>query len=385
MTPTTHLPPLSEKNRRRFFISLVLIFSIAVPLMVFYAIGYRFDFNGDIQNIKAVGGLYIASGISDGVMYVDEKRVDNMRIFRSAAYIQNLEEGVHEVHIQRDGLYTWVKDLPVFAHLVTEAESFNMPVRPQIRIATEWVDNAGRGVLFESATTTHFAFASSTVSYVLAPGSATTTFTRDIEHTYVASLFASSTQETEMLRQLKLLQEQQSERFNFSSATVTVPTTTATTTKLFRDSLLFERDGEVYVTWIGRNADRPYYYCVRYAGSKMTKELYGEHVYEQLSEQVASSTDLHSAALVGERLCRDMIRIDRLRQDVRWFNFMPNSEHIVMMLLGDGLYAVEVDDRSWQNTQLLYPGSDLQVLIDGERIYIQDGDYYLELVTQIAA
>jgi hypothetical protein len=55
------------------------------------------------------------------------------------------------------------------------------------------------------------------------------------------------------------------------------------------------------------------------------------------------------------------------------------------MHLSDGLYAVEVDDRAWQNTQLLYPGTDIHVVQDGGRIYVQDGEYYLEVFTEIAS
>ena len=57
MTPTTHLPPLPEKKRRFIFIVMVLAFVIAVPSMVLYAIGYRFDFSEESYNFKAVGGF----------------------------------------------------------------------------------------------------------------------------------------------------------------------------------------------------------------------------------------------------------------------------------------------------------------------------------------
>ncbi len=54
------------------------------------------------------------------------------------------------------------------------------------------------------------------------------------------------------------------------------------------------------------------------------------------------------------------------------------------MHLSDGLYVVEVDDRSWQNTQLLYPGEDITVVQDGGRIYVADEDSYVEVSTVIA-
>lgn len=381
MTPATHLPPLPEKKRRFIFLSMVLIFAIAVPAMVFYAIGYRFDFTDDLYNFKAVGGMYINSDANDVIISVDGEQVDNMRIFRSAAYIQNLEAGVHEVYVEREGLYTWVKELPVFAHLVTEGKSFNMPTRPQVRILTEWNDEFGSGVLFEAATSTYFGFASTTEPLRVATSTATTTFNENLEYSYIESRFASSSEEMAILQAYEKFQAQ---RFNFAAEKATVPTTTATTTKYFRDSVLYKQDEEVYVTWMGDDEDVPYYYCVTNKGPVRTPVLYGEHVYEQLVAQMPTSTDLAKLSLYDERLCRSSIRIDRLWQNVHWFDFLPDTEDLVLMHLDDGLYVVEVDDRAWQNTQLLYPGSDLEVLIDGGRIFVKDRGYYLEVFTTIA-
>lgn len=382
MTPTTHLPPLPEKQRRFIFLTMVLAFAIAVPLMVFYAVGYRFDFSKSLYDFKAVGGMYINSDANDVIISVDGERVENMRIFRSAAYIQNLEAGVHEVYVEREGLYTWVKELPVFAHLVTEGQSFNMPKRPQIRLLTEWSDDVGGSVLFENATTTYFGFASTTNRIELATSTfATSTLNENLEYTYIVSRFASSSAEAAELEEYERLKAQ---RFSFPGDKAAIPTTTATTTKHFRDSVIFKHDGEVFVSWEGNFDDIPYYYCVTNKGPVRTPELYGQHVYDQLVEQTPTSTDLTKLSLVNERLCRTTIRIDRLWQNVRWFDFLPGSEDLVLMLLDDGLYVVEVDDRAWQNTQLLYPGTNLEVLIDGGRIFVKDRGFYLEVFTEIA-
>jgi hypothetical protein len=69
---------------------------------------------------------------------------------------------------------------------------------------------------------------------------------------------------------------------------------------------------------------------------------------------------------------------------VQWFDFYADSSDIILMHLQDGLYAVEVDDRAWQNTQLIYPGEDLEIVHDGGKIYVKDGEYYLEVFTEIA-
>ena len=383
MTPTTELKPLSHNNRRIVFTTLVIIFILSVPLMVFYAIGYRFDLTEGNQNIKSVGGLYIASGIDTTDIYVDDELIEDVRIFRSAAYIQNLESGVHAVHVQGEGVQTWVKDLPVFPHYVTEAQSFNMPLVPQIRIITQWNTPANKGVLFEAATSTLFAFASSTEEYILSTSTATSSYTESLEYLYIEDLFASSTQEKNALLAIK---EREEKRFGFGPLIpMATASSTATTSKISGDFVLFEDSGEVYVKTKTNSDDIPYYFCVRHTEKNRTISDYGLHVYESLNKLY----DLEGASIVGiipitKRLCRDTIRIDRLHQEVLWFDFYPRRNDIVLMQLEDGLYAVEVDDRAWQNTQLLYPGSNLHVLIDGGRLYVYDRGYYLEIFTEIA-
>jgi len=380
MTPHVEMQPLSQKKRRFVFLLSLTLFVVAVPVSVFYAIGYRFDFANDITNIKSVGGMYVRNETPDTEMFINSEPVRDMRVFQRAAYIQNLEEGMHRIHVQGEGVQTWVKELPVYAHYVTEVSSFNLPQVPQIRIITEWSDpTTGSGVLFDTEATSTFAFASVTAPTILVSSTtATSTLVANPEYDYVQSRLASTTQERALLQSLRV----QAERFMFGSelASTTPVAPTATTTVRSRDFILYEREGEVFVHFAGPSEDIPYYYCVIYSGKANTSAEYGTHVYEQVMDQF----DIVSS-LLGSRMCRTDIRIDRLGQTVSWFDFFPGSTDIVLMLLEDGLYAVEVDDRAWQNTQILYPGEGLQVVQDGGRIYVQDKEVLIEVYTQIAS
>ena len=53
------------------------------------------------------------------------------------------------------------------------------------------------------------------------------------------------------------------------------------------------------------------------------------------------------------------------------------------MQLEDGLYVTEIDDRAWQNVQRLYKGDNFRVVVENNEIYIQEGEYYYELITEI--
>src|SRR5690606_29780519 len=158
------------------------------------------------------------------------------------------------------GLHTWVKELPVFAHLVTEAQSFNMPVRPQIRLLSEWNNTAGLSVFFDETTETDFSFASTTnIILLMATSTPTSTLNQSLEYEYIPSRIASSSEEAAVLEQFR---RYQSERFGFATNVPLIATTTATTTKENEDMRLYEDSGDVYVDWIGGQNDIPYYFCV---------------------------------------------------------------------------------------------------------------------------
>jgi hypothetical protein len=381
MTPTIEMKPLSQTKRRIVFLLSLTLFILAVPFSVFYAIGYRFDFTDELNNIKSVGGMYVRNETEGTEMFINDEPVEDMRVFQKAAYIQNLEAGMHRLHVQGNGVQTWVKNLPVYAHFVTEVTSFNLPKTPQIRIIAEWSDpQDGRGVLFDTATSTFFTFASTTVPLHFSETMSTSSLVANPEFVYVSTLIASSTEERALLDG----EEDKEEPFGFGKISTSTKTrfVNATTTKTWRDFTLFEKGEDVYISFLGSQEDIPYYYCVLYGGQKKTTSEYGAHVYKSLYEQLASTTNMAHA--VGERLCRHSIRIDRLGQEVQWFDFYADSSDIILMHLQDGLYAVEVDDRAWQNTQLIYPGEDLEIVHDGGKIYVKDGEYYLEVFTEIA-
>ncbi len=386
MSPASpQLQPLSQNNRRFVFLSMALLFVCLVPLLVFYATGYRlnlFDVDG---TLRVVGGFYVATSVTDANIVLNGEPASSMRIFQRAAYIQNVPAGVHEIFVEAPEVTTWVKELPVFAHLVTEARSFNMPVVPQVRVITPWLHVAsGASALFETPSTTPFATAStSNTFYVATTTTPATSLVANTEHAYVLSLFATTTATTTDTEVSPI------ERFSFDRVATTINdetslvTEVATTTRVLQNTRLFEDDGEVYVLWLGEQRTIPYYYCVNYQGASSTTMLYGEHVYAQLEAELASTTDLVSETHHNQLLCRNTIRIDRGFSDVHWFDFMPDNPDLILLLLDDGLYVVEADDRAWQNRQVLYPGHDLEVAIDGRSIYVRDGDYLLSVSTEL--
>lgn len=373
MSPSEPLP----RNKRRFiFVTMCVLFIILVPLFVLYAIGYRIDVGNGETAFRAVGGIYINIGDSDLDLYKDEERITDMRLFQRAAYIQSLSAGLHRVHVQGDGVHTWVKNLPVWPHLVTEARSFNMPIVPQIRVVGDYLDlETGAGVVFSDDISPFAGFASTTNLWYATTSTSSITHVANNEHIYVAGLFATSTMN------LYEQNRQPRENFTFDRTPLEDLSSKATTTqRIGRNTTLTFRSGEVYASWTGPSRSLPFYYCLQYHGASSTRAFYGDHVYEDLLRQ---GGDKANSFVLGETVCRNEIRIDRQNKKILWFDLFPDREDLVLMLLSDGLYVVEIDDRAWQNVQQIYLSDQMRVVVDGRQIYIKDGDWFVEIYTEI--
>lgn len=370
---------LSYDRRKRFFFVLLVTFLVSLPIFIFYTSGYRFDFSD--QEIVTTGGIYITTNNLDVDVYMDEEHIESPRLFRSAYYIQNIAAGLHRAVVQKEGLHTWVKELSVEPHIVAEAAAFNMPVLPHIRPIPEFKTSAGVSVYFERSTTTElFPKATTSEELLILTRRGTTTLSENAEYEYVASLFATSTAtSTSVLDRL----EAEIERFRF--ATTTEGTSTVLMPEIYVEQgnmRLVEKGDELIARWIGAGNATPYYFCAPSSFSSSTVALrFGEHFASQMEAQrLSTTTPLH---FEGDRTCRTEIRLDRKWQKIKYYEFFPNSTDLVILQLEDGLYVTEIDDRSWQNTQMVYPGDSFRTIVTDTNIYIEEDGKFFELLTRL--
>lgn len=353
MDPLTNVQPLPQRHRHRVLIFLIFIFAVSLPFLYMYATGYRFDIQKP-TNIVSTGGLYVGVSRLGAEIYIDDELVRETRVFRRAFYAQGLNAGTHKVHVQRDGYHTWVKELPVSKQLVTEVEAFNLPVVPTVRVISAWEDGEGAAVLRTPLTQ-----ASSTNVVV------STTTTRTAH-----------------------LVESEEYHARIRSFATTTPAEVATTTTIVANGVkLYEEGDDVFAAWVGSFEQMPYYYCApdfpRYEGVRATTS---EEVFPGKPTVVVPEGDLviHPLQTVAEDSeCEPIIRMDRKGEEVLDFDFFPGSRDLVIMVLESGAYAVEIDDRGWQNMQPLFLKEDLQMSIDGGVIYFFDGAVIYQLVVSL--
>ncbi|MCA9359310.1 hypothetical protein KC926_03850 [Candidatus Kaiserbacteria bacterium] len=381
MHPEPQIGGLSHTHRKRFFLILVLVFVITLPSLIFYTTGYRISFDNEETTIVTTGGMYITTDNLEVDVYLDEEQVERPRLFRSAYYIQNIEAKQHRVVVQRPDLHTWVKVLPVDPYIVVEASAFNMPVLPHLRPITKYVTATGTPVyLAKSAPSLSFYDkATTTIPYLIATSTATTSLELNGEYVFASGLFISSSTSTRSVFE-KILDGM--ERFRFATSAESVSSSTESEDVVASGDLqIVEKKGELYVVWNSSTNNIPYYFCVSDRASTSVAERYGQHVADEIERLKISTTT--PVMIDGNRVCRPEIRLDRKWQDVYFYDFFPNSKDLILMQLEDGLYVTEIDDRSWQNTQLLYAGNDFQVAVENGAIYLMEDGRYFEIITEI--
>lgn len=382
MPSEPQIESLSHKRRKQFFWLLVLVFLVALPSLIFYTTGYRLNFENEETSIVTTGGMYITTDNLEVDVYLDDEQVERPRLFRSAYYIQNIATGQHRVVVQRPDLYTWVKELPVDPYIVTEASAFNMPVIPHVRPISKYTTATGTPVYLGVATTTTlFSGVTTTIPVLITPSKSTRAYDLNEEYIFVESLFSTTSTSTRSVFERIL---DGVERFRFATTSTELAAEPATTTEsiIERGGIrLIDREGELYAVWQDTVSSIPYYFCISEARSSTTALRYGEHVALEIERMKVSTTT--PIILDGNRLCRPEVRLDRQRMDVYFYDFFPSSSDLVLLQLENGLYVTEIDDRAWQNSQLIYPGTDFQVVVENNVIYVHDDNRYFEIITEI--
>jgi hypothetical protein len=310
--------------------------------------------------------MYIAVERTGAEIYIDGELVRETRTFRKAFYAQNLDAGTHRVHVQKDGYHTWVKELPILKRLVTEAEAFNLPLVPQVRVISEWQSATGTAIV-----RTPLLFASTT-NEILATTTATTSFLKNDEYVSLIVHFATSTDDEEA--------EERRLRDLFTQATTTKESENATSTIVSGGVRLSRAGEELYATWVGSFEEMPYYYCAAdfppYSTTSTSTLTTDEPEVREPDTTLLVENNLvmHPVQTVPKDIaCEPTIRIDRKWQRIHDFDFYPGTTDFVILALEDGIYVVEVDDRSWQNAQPLIMGNNLRMNVENGNIYVYDG------------
>ncbi|MDP2930491.1 MAG: hypothetical protein Q8N56_02715 [bacterium] len=113
---------MTKQIRTILFYGCLAIFIIIAPLVVFYAQGYRIDFEN--RRITKTGAFYFRISPKNSDIFLDGKLVKkNQSFFLNSILIENLLPGNYTVEIKKQDYSLWKKTLEIKAMEATEVKN----------------------------------------------------------------------------------------------------------------------------------------------------------------------------------------------------------------------------------------------------------------------
>jgi len=120
------MKPMSHTKRRVYLLGFSILFFILTPLVIFYAMGYRFGFVEKFV-VTERGGVYVQTSIPGTDIYLDDELKDTTGIFNQEYLSQSIKPGRYFVRAVNEGYRTWEKYVQVDAQRVTSLYPFLVP------------------------------------------------------------------------------------------------------------------------------------------------------------------------------------------------------------------------------------------------------------------
>ncbi len=320
------MKPLTNTQRKLSLWILVLLFVVIAPIILLYSLGYRLD---DAYSLQKTGGIFIHSDESDATVFVDGEFLKNSGFLIRNTLIQDLVPNKeYKVEVHKDNHQSWVKTLYVYPSIVTEGRVLILPSEFEQRDIFAYLD-------------------ADKVATSTAPSRGAKP--NNPEYVSVAALFASSTKAVD-------------ERPVVATSTSSSTTEQKSKLELFFDELAIKdfqslpnlivdgkevswlSGGNIILYWTDDVENIPYYYC---GGA--------------------------------ERVCNSQITLD-WKDAIKRFEYLPGRDDVWVVLVENGIYAVEVDGRTQRNIQKIIEGSGLDFrLTQNDSLIVKDGAKYFEI------
>jgi len=142
---------MERKTRTILFLIFTLLFFLVSPLIIFYSLGYRLDFEN--KKIAKTGGLFLKIFPKQTQVYLDNKSIKKTDFIFGSVLIENLLPKNYMVRAEKKGYFPWEKFLEIKEGEVTEAkEVILFPKNPEFEILlTEvknfWISPDGRKII----------------------------------------------------------------------------------------------------------------------------------------------------------------------------------------------------------------------------------------------
>lgn len=112
---------MDKKIRNVLIIIFGIIFILAIPMVILYCQGYRFDF--EAKKIIKTGGFAFKAQPKNCEVYINDKFIKKTDFIFGEVFIKNLLPKKYNVKVKKQGFSTWEKNLEVKEKMVTEAKN----------------------------------------------------------------------------------------------------------------------------------------------------------------------------------------------------------------------------------------------------------------------
>ena len=107
---------MNHRLRSIYLFIFIIFFLITAPLLLFYSMGYRYDFNS--RQIWQTGSLLIETKPKKAQVFINNEPQNDL----TPTLLKNLKPGSYHVKVEKMGYSNWSKELTTKPQLVTLAE-----------------------------------------------------------------------------------------------------------------------------------------------------------------------------------------------------------------------------------------------------------------------
>ena len=130
---------MTKKTRNILFFSLVALFILTAPLIVFYSLGWRFDW--ETKKITRPGIFYFKIYPKNAQIYLNGKFEEKTDFFFGSALVEDLLPQKYNVEIKKEGFHNWSKTLEIKKLKATEIKNVVLvPESPPFTTAHEKIE-----------------------------------------------------------------------------------------------------------------------------------------------------------------------------------------------------------------------------------------------------
>lgn len=101
-----------------YLVALVLLFFILLPVVIFFADGYRYRPG---FGIVQTGGIFVSIPYSEATVSMNGLVIGTSSFLQRSFYIDNLTPGTYTIIVERENAIPWIRALFVEPQLVTDA------------------------------------------------------------------------------------------------------------------------------------------------------------------------------------------------------------------------------------------------------------------------